>query len=78
MSIGTLYVSDTAQLSQTNFHSIPFNNAKIEYKSDSADSLSFRSNQPSSMMIHVEKGMVSEAKSTRPMKLQVDCMNMIA
>ena len=46
MSIGTLYVSDTAKLSQTHFHSIPFNNAKIEYKSDSADSLSFRSNQP--------------------------------
>ena len=45
MSIGTLYVSDTAKLSQTHFHSIPFNNAKIEYKSDSADSLSFRSNQ---------------------------------
>ena len=46
MSIGTLYVSDTAKLSATSFHSIPFNNAKIEYKSDSADSLSFRSNQP--------------------------------
>ena len=46
MSIGTLYVSDTAKLAQTTFHSIPFNNAKIEYKSDSADSLSFRCNQP--------------------------------
>ena len=46
MSIGTLYVSDTATLAQTNFHSIPFNNAKIEYKSDSADAFSFRSNQP--------------------------------
>jgi len=46
LSIGTLYVSDTAKLSQTHFHRIPFNNAKIEYKSDSADSLSFRSNQP--------------------------------
>lgn len=46
MSIGTLYVSDTAKLSQTHFHSIPFNNAKIEYKSDSADSFSFKTNQP--------------------------------
>ena len=46
MSIGTLYVSDTATLAQTNFHSIPFNNAKIEYKSDSADAFSFRTNQP--------------------------------
>ena len=44
MSVGTLYVSNTAKLSATSFHSIPFNNAKIEYKSDSADSFSFKTN----------------------------------
>lgn len=46
MSIGKLYVSDTPKLAATSYHSIPFNNAKIEYKSDSADSFTFRSNQP--------------------------------
>ena len=46
MSVGTLYVSNTPKLSSTKFHSIPFNGSKIEYKSDSADSFSFRTNQP--------------------------------
>ena len=46
MSVGTLYVSNTAKLSSTNFHRIPFNGAKIDYKSDSADSFSFKTNQP--------------------------------
>ena len=45
MSVGTLYVSNTAKLSQTNFHAVPFNNSKIEYKSDSADAFSFRTNE---------------------------------
>ena len=45
MSVGKLYVSNTPKLSSTKFHSIPFNNAKVEYKSDSADAFSFHSNQ---------------------------------
>ena len=45
MSVGTLYVSNTARLSETSFHSIPFKNAKIDYHSDSADSFSFKTNQ---------------------------------
>ena len=43
--IGTLYASDTARLAETSFHTIPFNNAKIDYKSDAADTFSFRSNE---------------------------------
>ena len=46
MSIGTLYVSNTPKLASTNFHSIPFNGAKIDYKHDTADSFSFKTNQP--------------------------------
>ena len=45
MSIGTLYISDTPKLAATSFHSIPFSNAKVDYKSDSADSFSFKTNQ---------------------------------
>ena len=45
MAIGTLYVSNTPKLAQTEFHSIPFNSAKIEYKHDVADAFSFRSNR---------------------------------
>ena len=46
MSVGALYVSDTPRLSATSFHTIPFNNAKMDCKSDSADSFSFHTNQP--------------------------------
>lgn len=46
MSVGKLYVSNTAKLSETSFHSIPYNGAKIDYNSDSADSFSFKTNQP--------------------------------
>ena len=45
MSVGKLYVSNTPKLSATKFHSIAFNNAKIEYKSDSADAFSFRTDE---------------------------------
>lgn len=45
MAVGNLYVSNAAKLSSTKYHSIPFNNAKIEYKSDSADAFSFKTNR---------------------------------
>ena len=42
--IGKLYVSNTAKLSETGFHTIPFRGAKVDYNSDSADSFSFQTN----------------------------------
>lgn len=42
--VGKLYVSDTATLAETNFHMIPFNNAKIDYKKNEANTFSFKSN----------------------------------
>ena len=44
--VGKVYVSNTAKLSETHFHSIPFTNAKIEYKRNEADTFSFKSNTP--------------------------------
>lgn len=46
MTVGKLYVSNTPKLSATKFHSIPFTNAKTDYNKDSADSFSFKTNQP--------------------------------
>jgi len=45
MSVGTLYVSNSAKLSSTGFHTIPFIGAKLDYHNDSADNFSFKSNQ---------------------------------
>ncbi len=43
--IGKLYVSNTAKLASTNFQSMPFTNGKIEYKANTADSFSFKTNK---------------------------------
>lgn len=42
--VGKVYVSNTAKLSETHFHMVPFTNAKIEYRRDEADTFSFKSN----------------------------------
>lgn len=43
--IGKLYCSDTPKLAETNYHQLPFNNAKIEYRRNEADTFSFRTNE---------------------------------
>ena len=86
MSIGKLYVSNTPKLSSTNFHSIPFSNAKIDYKSDSADSFSFRSNQPLSQGTKVRYndprgkrygfgGQIYKAKESTNGLFEYDCVS---
>ena len=86
MSVGTLYVSNTPKLSSTKFHSIPFNGAKIEYKSDSADSFSFKTNQPLSQGTRVRYndprgkrygfgGQVYKAKESTTGLYEYDCVS---
>ena len=86
MSVGTLYVSNTPKLSSTKFHSIPFNGAKIEYKSDSADSFSFKTNQPLSQGTRVRYndprgkrygfgGQVYKAKDSTSGLYEYDCVS---
>ena len=86
MSIGTLYVSNTPKLSSTSFHSIPFNGAKIEYKSDSADSFSFKTNQPLSQGTRVRYndprgkrygfgGQIYKAKESTNGLYEYDCVS---
>jgi len=86
MSVGTLYVSNTPKLSSTKFHSIPFNGAKIEYKSDSADSFSFKTNQPLSQGTRVRYndprgkrygfgGQVYKAKESTSGLYEYDCVS---
>ena len=86
MSVGTLYVSNTPRLSSTNFHRIPFNGAKIEYKSDTADSFSFKSNQPLSQGTRVRYndprgkrygfgGQVYKAKESTNGLYEYDCVS---
>lgn len=86
MSVGKLYVSKTPKLSSTSFYSIPFNGAKIDYKSDSADSFSFRSNQPLSQGTRVRYqdprgkrysfgGQVYKAKESTNGLYEYDCVS---
>ena len=86
MSVGTLYVSNTPKLSSTSFHSIPFNGAKIEYKSDSADSFSFKTNQPLSQGTRVRYndprgkrygfgGQIYKAKESTNGLYEYDCVS---
>lgn len=86
MSVGKLYVSNNPKLSSTSFHSIPFNNAKIEYKSDSADAFSFHTNQPLSQGTRVRYndprgkrygfgGQIYKAKETTNGLYEYECVS---
>ena len=44
--VGKVYASNTAKLAETHFHTVPFRNAKIEYKRNEADTFGFKSNVP--------------------------------
>jgi len=43
--IGKLYASDTPKLAETSFHTIPFADGKLDYKSNEANTFSFKTNQ---------------------------------
>ena len=86
MSIGKLYVSKNPKLSSTSFYTIPFNGAKIDYKSDTADSFSFKSNQPLSQGTRVRYqdprgkrysfgGQIYKAKESTNGLYEYDCVS---
>ena len=43
--ISKLYASDTPKLAETSFHTIPFADGKLDYKSNEANTFSFKTNQ---------------------------------
>lgn len=43
--VGKLYASDTPKLAETSFHNLPFSDGKLEYKSNEANTFSFKTNQ---------------------------------
>ena len=43
--VGKLYASDTPKLAETSFHTIPFADGKLDYKSNEANTFSFKTNQ---------------------------------
>ena len=86
MSIGKLYVSKNPKLSSTSFYTIPFNGAKIDYKHDTADSFSFKSNQPLSQGTRVRYqdprgkrygfgGQIYKAKESTNGLYEYDCVS---
>ena len=43
--VGKLYASDTPKLAETRFHNLPFSDGKLDYKSNEANTFSFKTNQ---------------------------------
>ena len=43
--VGKLYASDTPKLAEIRFHNLPFSDGKLDYKSNEANTFSFKTNQ---------------------------------